>query len=173
MSQQHPSAGSSAEYPTDSRADSPPSSAAPGGAAGPGAGGSRPEPGIDSDSSSLGEIVSEISSDFSTLMRQELDLMKAELKEEASKAAAGVGMLGGAGFAGYFLLLFASVALMAALDAVMPLGWAALVVAALWGIVGTVLAARGRARLTAVNPKPEQTLNTLKEDAQWAKHPTK
>ena len=136
---------------------------------GPSAG--APEPSVDSDSSSLGEIVSEITNDFSTLMRQELDLMKAELKEEASKAAAGVGMLGGAGFAGSFLLLFASVALMAALDAVMPLGWAALVVAALWGIVGAVLAARGRARLTAVNPKPEQTLNALKEDAQWAKHP--
>ncbi|MEP6462703.1 MAG: phage holin family protein [Frankiaceae bacterium] len=136
-------------------------------------GSSQPDLGIDSETSSLGEIVGEITSDLSTLMRQELDLMKAELKAEASKAGAGVGMLGGAGFAGYFLLLFLSVALMAALDAVMPLGWAALIVAVLWGIVAAVLAARGRSKLKDVNPKPEQTIETLKEDAQWAKHPTK
>ncbi len=135
--------------------------------------GSQTDPVIDSERSSLGEIVGEITSDLSTLMRQELDLMKAELKAEATKAGTGVGMLGGAGFAGYFLLLFLSVALMAALDAVMPLGWAALIVAALWGIVAAVLAASGRTKLRNVNPKPEQTVETLKEDAQWAKHPTK
>lgn len=131
------------------------------------------DPGLDSDRSSLGEIVGEITSDLSTLMRQELDLMKAELKAEATKAGTGVGMLGGAGFAGYFLLLFLSVALMAALDAVMPLGWAALIVAVLWGIVAAVLATTGKSKLKDVNPKPEQTIETLKEDAQWAKHPTR
>lgn len=126
-----------------------------------------------SSSASLGEIVGEITTDLSTLVRQELALAKAELKEEATKAGAGVGMLGGAGLAGYFLLLFLSVALMAALDALMPLGWAALIVAVLWGIVAAVLASRGRAKLKTVNPVPEQTMETLKEDAQWAKHPTR
>ncbi len=125
------------------------------------------------ETSSLGQLVGEVTSDLSTLMRQELALAKAEIKEEATKAGTGVGMLGGAGFAGYFLLLFASVALMAALDAVMPLGWAALIVAVLWGIVGAVLFVIGRAKLKTVNPKPEQTMETLKEDAQWAKHPTR
>jgi len=55
----------------------------------------------------------------------------------------------------------------------MPLGWAALIVAALWGLAGAVLYTSGRARLRTVNPKPERTVETLKEDAEWAKHPTR
>lgn len=180
MTQPYPSSGSGAgssavgspEDATSFPGGTSAGSAQVGGTAG-GFAGSGPDLGIDSDTSSLGEIVSEITNDLSTLMRQELDLMKAELKQEATKAGAGVGMLGGAGFAGYFLLLFLSVALMAALDAVMPLGWAALIVAVLWGIVAAVLGQRGKSRLKTVNPKPEQTIESLKEDAQWAKHPTK
>lgn len=118
---------------------------------------------------SLGTIVSGVASDLSDLLRKELELAKAELRVEAQKASKGVGLLGGAGFAGWMLAVFASLALMFALGALMPLGWAALIVAVLWGIVGAVLFTRGRAQLKAVNPKPEQTVETLKEDVQWAK----
>jgi len=112
---------------------------------------------------SVGELIGEVANDLSKLMRQELELAKAEVKAEATKSGKAVGMLGGAGFAGYMVALFASIALWWALANGMDEGWAALIVAALWAIVGTVLAMVGRKRLRAVNPKPERTLQTLKE----------
>ncbi|NGY60362.1 phage holin family protein [Lentzea sp. NEAU-D13] len=122
---------------------------------------------------SLGDLLGELSGDLSKLMRQELELAKAEFRQEAVKAGKATGMLAAAGFAGYLTTVLLSLALMFALGAVMPLGWAALVVAALWGVTGLVLYTTGRARLRTVNPKPERTVETLKEDAEWAKHPTK
>lgn len=112
---------------------------------------------------SVGDLVSEVSNDLSTLMRQELALAKAEVKAEATKTGKAAGMLGGAGFAGYMVALFVSIALWWALANVMDEGWAALIVAALWAVIGAVLATVGRRRLRAVNPKPERTIQTLKE----------
>jgi Putative Actinobacterial Holin-X, holin superfamily III len=112
---------------------------------------------------SVGDLVSEVSNDLSTLMRQELALAKAEIKAEAAKTGKAAGMLGGAGFAGYMVALFVSIALWWALANGMDEGWAALIVAALWAIVGAVLYSMGRTRLKAVHPKPERTVQTLKE----------
>lgn len=125
------------------------------------------------DRESLGDLVSELTGDLSKLMRQELELAKAEIRQEASKAGKATGMLAAAGFAGYLTTVLLSLALVFALGAVMPLGWAALIVAAIWGITGAVLYTTGRTRLRAVNPKPERTVDTLKENAEWAKHPTR
>jgi hypothetical protein len=113
--------------------------------------------------SSVGELISEVTSDLSKLMRQELELAKAEVKHEATKSGKAVGMLGGAGFAGYMVALFCSIALWWALANVMDEGWAALIVAVLWAAIGVALAAVGRNQLRAVNPKPERTIQTLKE----------
>jgi uncharacterized membrane protein YqjE len=121
------------------------------------------------DSRSLGQIVSDVSSDLSTLFRQELELAKTELKEEAGRAGKGVGMLGGAGVAGHFVLFFASFALLLLLDRWMAAGLAALIVAVLWGVVAAVLASMGRKALKEANPQLPKTQQTLKEDAQWAK----
>lgn len=118
---------------------------------------------------SVGQAVSEATADLSRLMRLELELAKAELSQTASQAKKGAGMLGGAGFAGYMLALFLSLALMFALDSFMPIGWAALIVAVLYGVVAAVLFSKGKAALKDVNPKPTQTVETLKEDVQWAK----
>jgi hypothetical protein len=131
---------------------------------------------------SVGELLGEVSRDLSTLMRQELELAKAEVKAEANKASEelkaesgkagkGAGMLGGAGFAGYMLALFLSLAAMWGLANVMDVGWAALIVAVIWGVVGAVLYSRGRkelkkvdlTRLKQLNPKPEQTVDTLQQ----------
>lgn len=128
---------------------------------------------VDGAGESLGDLVSELTSDLSKLMRQELELAKAEVRQEATKAGKATGMLAAAGFAGYMTTVLISLALVFALGAVMPLGWAALIVAALWGIAGGVLYSTGRAKLRTVNPKPERTVETLKEDAEWAKHPTR
>ena len=112
---------------------------------------------------SVGELVSLVTRDLSTLMRQELALAKAEVKEEAVKAGRGAGMLGGAGFAGYMVLLFASIAIWWGLGAVMAKGWAALIVAVIWALIGAALFVLGRQRMREVNPKPERTTETVKE----------
>jgi hypothetical protein len=112
---------------------------------------------------SVGALISEVTSDLSSLMRQELDLAKAEIKEEVAKTGKAAGMFGGAGFAGYMVALFASIALWWGLANVMDEGWAALIVAVLWGAIGAFLAILGRKKLREVHPKPERTLQTLKE----------
>jgi hypothetical protein len=113
--------------------------------------------------SSVGQLIGEVTSDLSTLLRQELELAKAEVKQEATKSGKAVGLLGGAGFAGYMVALFLSIALWWGLANVMDEGWAALIVAALWAVIAAVLASVGRKRLRAVNPKPERTIQTIKE----------
>jgi len=123
----------------------------------------------DGDDRSLGQIVSDLTTDLSTLMKQEVELAKVELKEEVSKVGKGAGMLGGAGFAGWFVLLFLSFALTFLLDNWLPIEAAALITAALWAIVAAVLAVIGRKELKEANPQLPQTQQSLKEDVQWAK----
>jgi hypothetical protein len=120
-------------------------------------------PGVDVENVSVGDLLGNVSRDLSTLMRQELALAKAELKVEAAKAGKGAGMLGGAGFAGYMVLLFASIALWWALANVMDHGLAALLVAVLWAVFGAVLYVMGRRTLREINPEPERTVDTLKQ----------
>ena len=123
------------------------------------------------ENSSLGEIVGRLTSDFSQLMRAEIALAKAEAKEEIKDAGKGAGMLAGAGYAGHLLVLFLSLALMFLLDVWLPIGWAAFIVAVIWGIVAFVLQSSGRKNLKRATPPMPETVETLKEDAQWAKRP--
>lgn len=118
---------------------------------------------------SPGELATEVAKDMSTLVRQEVALAKAELQEEAKTAGTAFGAFGGAGFAGYFVLVFLSLAMMWALGSTMALGWAALIVAGVWAVIAGALALLGRSKLKAFNPKPERTIETVKEDVQWAK----
>ncbi|MFF8034092.1 MULTISPECIES: phage holin family protein [unclassified Streptomyces] len=122
---------------------------------------------------SLGELLSTVTSDLQTLFRKEVELAKAEIREEAGRAGKAAGMYGGAGFAGYLVLLFLSLALLFGLANVMDEAWAALIVMAIWAVVAAVLYQKGRARMRTVSPKPEQTVETMKENAEWARHPTK
>jgi hypothetical protein len=112
---------------------------------------------------SVGELVSSITSDLSTLMRQELELAKAEVKQEATKSGKAAGMFGAAGFAGYMVVLFASIAAWWGLSNVMDQGWAALIITAVWAIIATVTFAAGRSQFRQVHPKPERTVETVKE----------
>jgi hypothetical protein len=118
---------------------------------------------------SLGEIVSDVSNDFATLMKQEVELAKVELKQELTKAGTGAGMLGGAGISGHLMLLFLSAALMFLLDNWLPIEVAALLTGLLWAVVAAVLAAVGRQKLKEANPELPKTQQTLKEDVRWAK----
>jgi len=112
---------------------------------------------------SVGELVSNISRDMSTLMRQEMELAKVEIKAEVSKVGKGAGMLGGAGFAGYMVAVLLSFAAAWGLANVMDVGWAFLIVAVVWGVVAAVLFVIGRKTLKTVNPTPERTVETVKE----------
>jgi len=114
------------------------------------------------DDRSVGELVSEVSRDLSTLIRQEIELAKAEATQSAKRAGKGAGMFGGAGVAGHMVLLFLSLALWWALGTVMGGGWSGLIVAALWAVVAAVLAARGRSELKAVEGLP-QTADSVKK----------
>ena len=153
--------------------DTPPptSGASASGASASGASASGAPPGAApvGDGRSVGDIVGDIAKDMTSLVRQEIDLAKTEMKQEATRAGRGVGMLGGAGVAGHMALLFLTFTVIWLLDNWMPVELAALIMTAFWGIVAAVLALRGRQELKQVNPKLETTQRTLKEDVQWAK----
>jgi hypothetical protein len=117
----------------------------------------------------LGELVGDLSREFSVLVRQEVELAKAELREEASKAAKAGGMLGGASIAALFTLLLLSFALAWGLAEAVPEGVAFLIVGAIYAIAAALLFVTGRARMRDVHPVPDETVDTLKEDVQWAK----
>jgi hypothetical protein len=117
----------------------------------------------DVEGTSVGQLMGEIAKDLSTLMRQELELAKVEVKAEATKAGKGAGLMGAAGFAGYMVLLFLSIALWWALHHLVGHSWSALIVAVLWGVVGAVAFVMGRKQLQRVNPKPERTVDTLQQ----------
>lgn len=112
---------------------------------------------------SLGDLLGEVTRDLSTLMRQEVELAKVEAKQSATRAGKGSGMLAGAGVAGHFVLLFLSIALWYAVgEAWTGLGWSAVIVAVLWGIIAAALTAKGRKELKAIKGMP-QTAATLQE----------
>ena len=118
---------------------------------------------------SLGQLFSELTSDLSTLVRKEVELAKVETKEELGRAGKAGGMLGGGAFAGWFALLFLSFALAWLLDEWMHTALAFLIVGLLYTAAAAVLVVQGRARLQSVNPVPSQTVETIKEDVQWAR----
>jgi uncharacterized membrane protein YqjE len=120
----------------------------------------------------LGDLVKELSSQVSTLVRQEVELAKAEVGEKGKKAGVGAGMFGGAGVAGLLSLICLSVMAILVLNAWMRDWLAALIVTLVWAAVAGVLAMRGRQELRELgSPVPEQTKETIKEDIEWARNP--
>jgi tetrahydromethanopterin S-methyltransferase subunit G len=115
----------------------------------------------DSSSGSVGELFAEVSSDLSTLMRQELDLAKAELRQSATRAGRGAGMLTGAAIAALLFLIFVSVAVWWTLGNGIGRGWSALIVALVWLIIGGLLAVAGRSQLKSVSGL-SRTADTVK-----------
>jgi hypothetical protein len=123
---------------------------------------SRQADGTDVSQASIGDLLGDVTRDLSTLMRQEVELAKAELRQEATKAGKAAGMFAGAGFAGYMVLLFLSCALWWGLANVMDEGWAALIVAVLWAIIGAILFAVARNKAREVRGL-RQTAETVRE----------
>jgi uncharacterized membrane protein YqjE len=120
----------------------------------------------------IGELVKDLSSQTSTLVRQEIELARAELQQKGKLAGKGAGMLGGAVIAALLALGALTAGLVALLDTAMATWVAALIVMALWAIVALVLAKAGQKSLQNATPPVPQTVETVKEDIQWAKNPT-
>ena len=118
----------------------------------------------------VAELLKQLSQETTTLVRQELELAKAEMAQKGKRAGVGAGMLGGAGVAALLALGALTACLILLLDRVMPAWLAALLVALLWAAVAGVLAFLGRERMREAGPpKPEQTVESLSEDVEAAK----
>jgi hypothetical protein len=118
----------------------------------------------------LSELLQELSQQTATLARQEIELAKAELAEKGRRAGAGAGLLGAGGVVALLALGALTAAIVAALAMAVPTWLAALIVAVVYGAIAGVLALIGRRRLQEAGPPaPEQTVETVKEDVQWAK----
>jgi len=121
-------------------------------------------------SHSTGELVKELSEQTTTLVRKELELAKAELSQKGKVAGEGAGMFGGAAVLALLAAGTLTTMVLALLDKAMDLWVAALIVTLIYGAIAAVLALSGRDRVKkGMPPAPEQTVETVKEDVQWAK----
>ena len=122
------------------------------------------------DERSLGDLFSDLSRETTTLVRQEVQLAKAELTQSATEAARGIGMLVAGGAVAYAGLLFL---LLAIVFGLIEAGWdawlSALVVGLVVVAIGAILVLRARESLKPANLAPRRTIETLKEDQEWAK----
>jgi uncharacterized membrane protein YqjE len=118
---------------------------------------------------SIGDLLKQLSQETTTLVRKELELAKAEVTEKGKQAGVGAGMFGGAGVAGLLALGSLTAFLIALLATAMEVWIAALIVTVLWAAVAGVLALVGRNKVQEATPPAPQTVETIKEDVQWAK----
>jgi uncharacterized membrane protein YqjE len=118
----------------------------------------------------VGELLKELSTQTTTLVRQELELAKAEMAEKGKQAGLGAGMFGGAGLFALLALAALTTCVIAALATGMEVWLAALIVAVAYAAVAGVLALLGKQKTReAIPPAPEQAIESTKEDVQWAK----
>jgi uncharacterized membrane protein YqjE len=118
----------------------------------------------------IGDLLKQLSEQTTSLVRQELELAKAEVSEKGKKAGAGAGMFGGAGVSALLGLGALTAAAITLLDNAMSTQLAALIVGVVWLAIAGVLALQGRNKVQeATPPVPEQATESVKEDVQWAK----
>jgi hypothetical protein len=125
------------------------------------------------DEQSLGELVATMTRDLSVLVNKEIELARAEITEDIKRASLGAGFLGGGGFLAYFGALFLSVAAAFGIHALgLGLGWSFLIVAGAYFLLAGVLAMLGVKNVSKIGP-PRRTIETVKDDIAWARHPTR
>ncbi len=118
----------------------------------------------------VGELLKQLSQETTTLVRQELELAKAEMSQKGKEAGTGLGLLGGAGVSALMALIALTLCLTFLLGTFMKDWIAALIVTVLWAAVAGALALQGKNKVQEAGPPvPEQTVETVKEDVQWAK----
>lgn len=121
------------------------------------------------DERSVGELFSELANETTTLIKQEIALAQAELTQKATKIGKNVGYLAAGGAVAYLALQAVIVAIIVGLAYFIPLWLSALIVGVVIGIVAAILISSALKNLKNVNPMPEKTVETLKEDAKWLK----
>jgi hypothetical protein len=122
---------------------------------------------------SLGDLFGDLSREFGELVRTQTELAKTEIRTQTDKAKIAAGAFGGAALAGYMALLLLSFAAAWGLSEVMPEGFAFLIVGVIYAGVAGVLYLRGRRQVEELNIVPEQTIESVKEDVQWAQQKTR
>lgn len=116
------------------------------------------------------ELVKQLAEETGTLVRQELQLFRAEMLTKGKRAGLGLGELSGAGLVSLYAVGALTACFIAALALAMPVWAAALIVAVVYGAVAGALALVGRRQLQESLPAtPERTARTIKEDVEWAK----
>ncbi len=126
----------------------------------------RPELGSDP---TLGALVHDLSQQMSTLVRDEMRLAQAEMTQKGKRAGVGIGMFGGAGLVALYGVATLLATIILAMALAMPAWLAALIVTVAYAAGAAALAVSGKQKVQAISPVPEQTIETLKEDARWAK----
>jgi hypothetical protein len=122
---------------------------------------------------SLGDLFGDLSREFGELVRTQTELAKTEIRTQTDKAKIAAGAFGGAALAGYMALVLLSFAAAWGLSEVMPEGFAFLIVGVIYAVVAGVLYLRGRRQVEELNIVPEQTIESVKEDVQWAQQKTR
>ena len=118
----------------------------------------------------IGELLSQLAEETTTLVRQELKLFQAEMTDKGKRAGLGLGMVGAGGILALFAVAALTTCFIAALSLAMPVWVAALIVAVVYGAAAGIVAMRGKQQVQeALPPTPDQTVQTVMEDVQWAK----
>ncbi len=130
------------------------------------------DPSTVSQDKTLPELLSELTDELTTLFRQEVELAKTELKQQASRAGKASGMLVAGGVIGFVAFLLVSWAIAFLIALVLPTWLGFAIVGVVYAVIAAVVASVGRKQLKQVNPKPEQTVASLKEDQAWLKNRT-
>ncbi len=125
------------------------------------------------DQRSLGDLFTELANETSTLVRQEIQLARAEMTQKASSAGRDAGMIGAGGALAYAGLLAIIAAVIIGLGQLIPMWLSALIVGLVILVIAYLLVRRGLDGLKNLNPLPEQTIETLNEDKEWAKEQTR
>jgi uncharacterized membrane protein YqjE len=122
---------------------------------------------IEQPEKTLGDLVSDLTTEFSALVEDHVDLAKAEIRQDIRDASKAGGMFGGAGVSALLALLLLSMAAAWGLAEVIEPGWAFLVVGGLWAVVAAVLALSGRKQVERMEPGPRRTMEEIQEDRRW------
>jgi MFS family permease len=119
---------------------------------------------------SLADLARQLSNQTTELVRQEVELAKAELRVKGKRAGVGAGMFGGAGAFGVYAFGALTAAIIAGIAEALPVWASALIVAALYGAIAGILALRGKKKVQqATPPLPEETVQSVKEDVRYTK----
>ena len=122
---------------------------------------------------SFSDVLEDIVANVQGIIRSEVRLAKAEIKEETNKAGRAASVLGSGAVLGLYALGFLLLAAFFGLEFLVPAWAAALIVAVFTGVIAGILASLGMSRMKHVSPRPDKTIQTIKEDIEWAKHPTR